>query len=347
MTRSERAPLLSVRSLGIRLGRGARAWSPVRDVTFDVSPGEIVGVVGESGSGKSLSCRAILRILPPGLSAERGQILFEGDDVLSFDKRRLQQFRRSAVGMVFQDPFSSLNPTYTIGSQLTEVLRISAGLDGQAAGTRALELLTEVEIDDPERCLRSYPDELSGGMRQRVMIAMAIAPNPRLLIADEATTALDVTTQAQILALLRKLRSEFNMAILLVSHDFGVVAENCERIVVMYGGYVVESGPTSQVYTQPRHPYTAALLRSIPMIESAGHPRRREGIPGRPPEPGTAVSGCPFAPRCHHRGDDCERVEMALTPAGPSRATACPFVDASHEPGTGEGSVPERQGATP
>ncbi|HLI24206.1 MAG TPA: ABC transporter ATP-binding protein, partial [Acidimicrobiales bacterium] len=318
------------------LGRGSRAWSPVRDVSFDVAPGEMVGVVGESGSGKSLSCRAILRILPPGLRVVRGRVMFGGADVLGFDKRRLHHFRRSAVGMVFQDPFSSLNPTYTVGSQLGEVLRISAGLDRSAARARSLELLEEVEIDDPQRCVRSYPDELSGGMRQRVMIAMAIAPKPQLLIADEATTALDVTTQAQILALLRKLRAELGMAILLISHDFGVVAENCERIVVMYGGYVVESGGTSQVYNQPRHPYTGALLRSIPMIESAGHPRRRQGIPGRPPEPGRTLPGCPFAPRCGYRRDACERTDMALVPAGPARASACPFVDASKE-GAAEG----------
>jgi oligopeptide/dipeptide ABC transporter ATP-binding protein len=323
--------LLAVKGLEVSLGRGSRTWSPVRDVSFDVRPGETVGVVGESGSGKSLSCRAILRILPAGLRVVSGEVLFDGANVLAFDKRRLHHFRRSAVGMVFQDPFSSLNPTYTVGSQLTEVLRISAGFDRSAARARGMELLAEVEIDDPERCYRSYPDELSGGMRQRVMIAMAVAPKPRLLIADEATTALDVTTQAQILALLRKLRTELGMAILLISHDFGVVAEHCERIVVMYGGYVVECGRTGQVYNQPRHPYTSALLRSIPMIESAGHPRRREGIPGRPPEPGRTIPGCPFAPRCGHRRDACERTDMALVAVGPSRATACPFVDASAE----------------
>lgn len=343
MTVQDQGALLSVRGLQISLGRGGGAWSPVRDVSLDVSPGEIVGVVGESGSGKSLSCRAILQILPPGLRAARGQLLFEGEDILAFDKKRLQQLRRSSVGMVFQDPFSSLNPTYTVGSQLSEVLRVSVGLDRKDARAKGLQLLAEVEIDDPERCFRSYPDELSGGMRQRVMIAMAIAPKPRLLIADEATTALDVTTQAQILTLFRKLRAELGMAILLVSHDFGVVAENCERLVVMYGGYVVESGPTAQVYNRPRHPYTAALLRAIPMIESAGHPRRREGIPGRPPEPGATIEGCPFAPRCTHQREGCERVDMALLPAGPLRHTACPFIDE----GADAGSVPTTEKVLP
>lgn len=317
--------LVSVRGLEISLGRGKRSWSPVRNVSFDVAPGEIVGVVGESGSGKTLSCRAVLRILPPGLQAAHGEVLFDGEDVLRFDKKQLQRLRRSSVGMVFQDPFSSLNPTYTIGSQLTEVLRVSVGVDREAARAQSLQLLDDVEIDDPDRCFRSYPDELSGGMRQRVMIAMAIAPRPRLLIADEATTALDVTTQAQILTLLRKLRDELRMAILLVSHDFGVVAENCERLVVMYGGYVVESGPTAEVYHRPRHPYTAALLRSIPMIESAGNPRRREGIPGRPPEPGRLIQGCPFAPRCSQPRDECRDVDMTLVSAGSGRSTACPF----------------------
>lgn len=319
-------PLLSVRGLEISLGRGERAWSPVRDVSFDIAPGEIVGVVGESGSGKSLSCRSILQILPPGLRVVQGQLLFEGENILGFNKRRLQRHRRSSVGMVFQDPFSSLNPTYTIGSQLTEVLRISVGLERAAARAKGADLLAEVEIDDPIRCFRSYPDELSGGMRQRVMIAMAIAPGPRLLIADEATTALDVTTQAQILTLLQRLRAELSMAILLVSHDFSVVAENCERLVVIYGGYVVESGTTVEVWNRPRHPYTAALLRSIPMIESAGHPRRRDGIPGRPPEPGLMIAGCPFAPRCSYRRDECGQIDMTLLQAGPGGHTACPFV---------------------
>lgn len=321
-------PMLSVRGLEVTVGRGGRAWSPVQDVSFDVAAGEMVGVVGESGSGKSLSCRAILSILPPGLRAAGGEVAFDGADVLTMDKRRQQQFRRSSVGMVFQDPFSSLNPTYTIGSQLTEVLRIAAGLDRNPARSRALELLAEVEIEDPARCFRSYPDELSGGMRQRVMIAMAIAPRPRLLIADEATTALDVTTQAQILALLQKLRAEMDMAVLLISHDFGVVAEHCDRIVVMYAGHVVESGPTGEVCRRPRHPYTRALLQSIPSIGSAGNPRRRDGIPGRPPEPGHVIAGCPFAPRCSGRREACGQVDMKLIPAGAGMLTACPFEDA-------------------
>lgn len=323
--------LLSIQGLEIRLGHGQRSWSPVRNVSFDVAPGEIVGVVGESGSGKTLSCRAVLRILPPGSEAAHGEVLFGGEDILRFDKKQLQRLRRSSVGMVFQDPFSSLNPTYTIGSQLTEVLRVSVGLDRAAAKAQSLRLLEDVEIDDPVRCCRSYPDELSGGMRQRVIIAMAIAPRPRLLIADEATTALDVTTQAQILTLLRKLRDEQGMAILLVSHDFGVVAENCERLVVMYGGYVVESGPTASVYNRPRHPYTAALLRSIPMIESAGNPRRREGIPGRPPEPGLLIQGCPFAPRCSQPRDECRNLDMTLVSAGSGRFTACPIPTGDEE----------------
>jgi oligopeptide/dipeptide ABC transporter ATP-binding protein len=240
----------------------------------------------------------------------------------------LRRLRRTSVGMVFQDPFSSLNPTYTVGSQLSEVLRVSVGMERKAARQRAIELLEHVEIEDAARRYDSYPDELSGGMRQRVMIAMAIAPGPRLLIADEATTALDVTTQAQILRLLKRLRDESDMAILMVSHDFGVIAENCEQIVVMYGGYVVESGPTAQVYVAPRHPYTAGLLRSIPMLESAGNPRRREAIPGQPPEQGSLPSGCPFTPRCAYRQDECSELDMRLLAVSEGHFSACPHVPA-------------------
>ena len=316
--------LLSVENLEITLGRHG-AWSPVRNVTFDVKPGETVGIVGESGSGKSLSCRSVLRMLPPGMRVTGGRLLFDGRDILRFGRGELQALRRTGVGMVFQDPFSSLNPTYRVGSQLAEVLRISAGLDHRAARSRAIELLDRVEIADPARRFSSYPGELSGGMRQRVMIAMAIAAAPRLLIADEATTALDVTTQAQILKLLRGLRDESGMAILLVSHDIGVVAETCERIVVMYGGHVLEAGPTASVLRTPGHPYTAALLRSIPTIASAGHPRRLAAIPGQPPEPGGNLAGCPFAPRCEYRQDACEHLDMQLSPAGRDHDTACPF----------------------
>jgi oligopeptide/dipeptide ABC transporter ATP-binding protein len=320
--------LLSLRELRISVGKGRHEWFPVRDVSFDVWPGETVGIVGESGSGKSLTCRSILRILPDGMSITDGELLFDGADVVQMDPRELRRLRRTSVGMVFQDPFSSLNPTYTVGSQLLEVLRVSAGLDRKVAKQRAIELLEHVEIEDANRRFASYPDELSGGMRQRVMIAMAIATGPRLLIADEATTALDVTTQAQILRLLGRLRDESDMAILLVSHDFGVVAENCDRIIVMYGGYVVESGSTAEIYTAPRHPYTAGLLGSIPMLESAGNPRRREAIPGQPPEQGSATIGCPFAPRCTYRRDECHDLDMHLLTVGEGHLSACPHVPA-------------------
>ncbi len=321
-------PLLSLQGLRISIGKHRQEWFPVSDVSFDVRPGETVGIVGESGSGKSLSCRSILRILPPGMRVTSGQLLFEGHDITEMSPSELRRLRRTSVGMVFQDPFSSLNPTYTIGSQLSEVLRVSVGMERKAARQRAIELLEHVEIEDAARRYDSYPDELSGGMRQRVMIAMAIAPGPRLLIADEATTALDVTTQAQILRLLKRLRDESGMAILMVSHDFGVIAENCEQIVVMYGGYVVEAGPTAQVYGAPRHPYTAGLLKSIPRLESAGNPRRREAIPGAPPEQGSLAGGCPFTPRCAYRQDGCSELDMRLLTVSEGHQSACPHVPA-------------------
>jgi oligopeptide/dipeptide ABC transporter ATP-binding protein len=316
--------LLSIRDLRVEFGTPSAPLRAVKGVSLELAPGETLGLVGESGSGKSLTCRAILRLIPQPGRIAGGSISFDGRDVLALSHRDLRALRARDVGFVFQDPFSSLNPVFRIGAQLAETLRLGRGLGRAAARAEALELLAHVDIPDPERRYLAYPHELSGGMRQRVMIALATASNPRLLLADEPTTALDVTTQAQILALLARMRSELGMAVLLVSHDFGVIAQFCDRVAVMYGGYIVETGDVQTVYERPHHPYTQALLESVPKLESAGHPARRDAIPGQPPELTEVPVGCAFAPRCRYAEDRCRAIEMELLTVAPDHASACP-----------------------
>jgi oligopeptide/dipeptide ABC transporter ATP-binding protein len=324
---SATAPLLSIEDLSIAFGPDDAPLHAVRGVSLDIAPGEIVGLVGESGSGKSVSCRSVMGLIARPGRVTDGSVRFDGRDVLAMSARELRVFRAGDVGMIYQDPFSSLNPVYRIGDQLVETLRANRGLDKAAAKAEAVALLGRVGIPDPARRLLAYPHELSGGMRQRVMIALATASRPRLLIADEPTTALDVTTQAQILELLLEMREELGMAILLVSHDFGVVAQVCDRVAVMYGGYIVETGPVETIYNRPQHPYTRALLDSVPELEAAGRDRSvhpRAGIPGRPPDLGEELPGCVFAPRCAFARPTCRTVTMELLPVGPGQASACP-----------------------
>jgi oligopeptide/dipeptide ABC transporter ATP-binding protein len=309
-------PLLSIAQLA--------PLTAVRGVSLEVGAGEIVGLIGESGSGKSLTCRSVMRLIhPPGRIAG-GSIAYDGTDVLAMDKRALSDFRAHHAGMIYQDPFSSLNPVRTVGSQLTETLRVNLGMGKAEANQHAVELLDGVGIPDPDKRVRSYPHELSGGQRQRVMIALATASRPRLLLADEPTTALDVTTQAQILELICRLRDERQMGVLLVSHDFGVIAQVCDRVAVMYGGHIVESAPIATIYEHAEHPYTRALLESVPELESAGALRRRTGIPGTPPELSEIQAGCPFRPRCGYARDSCSTVSMALEPITGGHVSACP-----------------------
>ncbi len=315
------APVLDVEHL--RIGFGGHV--AVHDISLTVGRSEVVGLIGESGSGKSLTCRAALRIVPRGGQITGGAVRFDGRDVLTLSRRELRSLRAHDVGMIFQDPFSSLNPTLRIGRQLTETLHLNAGLPAPAARDRAIDLLTQVEIPDPAARLEAYPHELSGGQRQRVMIALALAADPKLLIADEPTTALDVSTQGQVLALLRRLRQDRDMSVLLVSHDFGVIAEMCDRVVVVYGGFVVESGTLEEVYTAPVHPYTRALIDAVPVL----HPEpgvRRRGIGGPPLGTVEYGGGCPFEPRCAFARPECRTTDMSLQAISASRASACPFV---------------------
>jgi oligopeptide/dipeptide ABC transporter ATP-binding protein len=312
--------LLSIEGLRVEFG----PLVAVKAAGLTIAPGEIVGLIGESGSGKSLTCRSVVRLIPrPGRIAA-GSVTFDGRDVLALDPAGLRDLRAHDVGMIYQDPFSSLNPTFRVRDQIVETLRANLGMGKAEARSHAVELLDGVGIPEPERRALSYPHELSGGMRQRVMIALATASRPRLLLADEPTTALDVTTQAQILGLLTRLRAERGMAVLLVSHDFGVIAQVCDRVAVMYGGHIVETGPIATIYRDAQHPYTRALLDSVPELESAGKPSRRGGIPGVPPELADVLPGCVFKPRCRFARPECAEISMALEPVSPEHETACP-----------------------
>jgi oligopeptide/dipeptide ABC transporter ATP-binding protein len=317
-------PLLHVDGLRVEFGSDATPLVAVKGVGLDVQPGEVVGLIGESGSGKSLTCRSVMRLIQPPGRIAAGTIEFDGRDVLAMSAKELRDFRAHEAGMIYQDPFSSLNPVFRIGDQIVETLRANLGMGKNEARAHAVQLLDGVGIPDPERRALSYPHELSGGMRQRVMIALATASRPRLLLADEPTTALDVTTQAQILALLQRLRAERGMAVLIVSHDFGVIAQVCDRVAVMYGGHVVETAPIATIYEHAEHPYTRALMESVPDLASAGRSVRRPGIPGAPPELTDELPGCVFAPRCAHERPGCTSISMALEPVGADHQTACP-----------------------
>lgn len=300
--------VLEVSGLSVTVGGGAAV--AVRDVGFRVRAGEAVGLVGESGSGKTLTCRSLLGVLPPGCAVAPGSsAVLDGVELTALDGRGWERLRGAGIGAVFQDPGSYLNPSLTVGRQLTEPLRVRHGLSRADARRRAVELFAAVGLDRPEGVYHRYPFELSGGMLQRVLIAVAVAGQPRLLVADEATTALDTVVQAEVLELLGELRERWGLALLLVSHDLAVVAQVCDRIVVFYAGEVVEEGPTAQVLRTPAHPYTEALLR----IASVGDWERRElaVIPGGPPETGADLPGCRFADRCAHARPEC------TAPAGP------------------------------
>jgi oligopeptide transport system ATP-binding protein len=305
--------LLEVRDLRTEFRAARGSVTAVDGVSFTVDAGETVALVGESGCGKSATAQSIMGlIVPPTGQVTGGQVMFEGQDLLRLRPRELRAVRGKGISMIFQDPMTSLNPVLTVGRQLTEALQLHLGLRGRAARTRAVEMLEMVRIPAPETRLGSYPHQLSGGMRQRVMIAMALSCNPRLILADEITTALDVTIQAQILDLLRELARETRTAVLLITHDLGVVAGMAERVNVMYAGQIVERAETVDLFHRPQMPYTWGLLGSVPRLDLVRGGRLRP-IAGRPPELAEMPPGCRFAPRCVHSRDTCQESAPALT----------------------------------
>jgi oligopeptide/dipeptide ABC transporter ATP-binding protein len=303
--------LLRIDGLHVGFRSGDEMRSVVRGVDLRIAPGEVVGLVGESGSGKSMTALAIMRLLPPGGAVTSGRISFRGRDLRECSASELNKLRGSQIGMIFQDPLTALNPAITIGRQLQDAIRAHEPLGHKAALVRAEELLALVGIPYPRQRLLAYPHELSGGMRQRVMIALAVSCNPALLIADEPTTALDVTVQAQVMDLLDRIRTEFGVAILFISHNLELVAEICTRVTVMYAGRVVETGDVFDMFATPRHPYTRQLLRCIPRLDGARG--AMPTIPGLPPRIGALPPGCPFAPRCDIAEPRCSAEEPPIS----------------------------------
>ncbi len=314
-----RAPLLGVEALTIALPDGARL---VEDVSFAIAPGETVALVGESGCGKSITALAVIGLLPPDIARNTtGRILFDGVDLRTVPAESLRALRGDRLAMIFQDPMTALNPVMTIGAQIAEVLRAHRGMGWERARRRAIELLDIVRIPDARNRYHEFPHRLSGGMRQRVTIAMAIACDPVLLIADEATTALDVTVQAQILDLLKELQREAGLSLLLITHDLGIVRRVADRMLVMYCGAIVEQGPADRVLAAPRHPYTAGLLAARPSGNFAAGGHRLLDIRGAVPPPHDRPLGCVFAPRCPRAAEDCRAARPLLT--GEARAWRC------------------------
>jgi peptide/nickel transport system ATP-binding protein len=297
------ATLLEVRDLRTQFTTDDGIVGAVDGVSFTVESGQVLGIVGESGSGKSVTCLTVMGLNDPRSTTSTGEVLFRGEDLLKASPRRLREIRGDEIAMIFQDPMTSLNPVHTIGTQLEEAMTLHQDVSRKQARARALEMLKAVGIPRPERRIDDYPHQFSGGMRQRVMIAMALINSPDLIIADEPTTALDVTTQAQILALIKTLQEDFGSAVIMITHDLGVVAETADEVVVMYGARIVEQGPVDAIFSQPRHPYTWGLMGSLPRLDVAVE--RLEQIPGQPPSLLRPPSGCRFHPRCRYVMSKC------------------------------------------
>ncbi len=328
-----RRKILEVEDVRTRFHTRDGAVHAVNGVSFDLHEGELLGVVGESGSGKSVTMMSLLKLLPmPPAEIVSGRARLDGEDLIGLDLTDLRRVRGARVGFIFQDPMTSLNPVLSVGYQITEPLRAHLGMSRRAARERAVELLERVGIPAAAGRLGDFPHQFSGGMRQRVMIAIALACNPKVLIADEPTTALDVTIQAQILDLVKRLRHELGMGIVWITHDLGVVAGLADRVMVMYGGLVVERAGVGKLYKHPRHPYTQGLLRTLPKPDGA-RAERLESIAGQPPNLMLAPAACPFAPRCRHAFDRCRQENPALRPVAEEHEVAC-WLDA------GTGSPP-------
>lgn len=322
-------PLLEVRNLQTHFRTPDGINRAVDGVSFDIEAGQTLAVVGESGCGKSVTAMSILRLIPEPPGKIAGSILFQGRDLLRLTASEMRKIRGDDIAMVFQEPMTSLNPVLTVGRQIAETVRLHQGLDRKAAGKRAAEMLALVGIPEPARCVRQFPHQLSGGMRQRVMIAIALACSPKLLIADEPTTALDVTIQAQILELMQDLKNRVGAAIMLITHDLGVVAEVAEHVIVMYAGRKVEEAPVGELFHRPKHPYTRGLLGAVPKLGSslAGETGRLAEIPGIVPNLKQRISGCVFAERCACATDLCRSVAPALELKAPGHIAACHYAE--------------------
>jgi oligopeptide transport system ATP-binding protein len=319
-------PVLEVRDLRTSFFTPDGEIQAVRGISFSLEKGETLGIVGESGSGKSVSSLSILRLLADTAKITAGRVLFHGVDLVQAPDRLLRDIRGRQISMIFQDPMSSLNPLVPVGRQVGEMLAAHQRSGGKARFRQAAELLASVKIPEPEKRYRAYPHEFSGGMRQRVMIAMALACRPEIMIADEPTTALDVTIQNQILALLRGVQAEMGMAIIFITHDLGVAAEMCSRIAVMYGGMIMEEGPAEELFNRPAHPYTLGLLNSMPHLEM-DKSRRLSPIPGSPPDMIRPPRGCPFSPRCGYAKNICASQVPGYYGPAEGRRTQCWLLD--------------------
>jgi len=319
--------LLEIEGLTVGFADARGVLLAADQIHLNIDKNQTLGLLGESGCGKSVTLRSILGIVPYPGEVIAGRILWEGRDLLTLPRRTMEQVRGKEISMIFQDPTSCLNPVFTIEDQITETLKIKLNMHARDAHQRAVELLDHVGIPSPAQRLGLYPHQLSGGMRQRIMIAIAIASQPKLLLADEPTTALDVTIQDQILNLLASLRKETGMAMILVSHDVGVVAQNCDAVAVMYAGRIMEYGKASSVMRSPRHPYTRGLLAAVPTLEQAGERQPLTSIPGQPPNLADLPPGCPFQPRCPFVREACTNIPVVLDRRFPEHGSACPFVD--------------------
>jgi len=320
-------PLLSVRNLSTEFRTERGTVKAVDDVSFDLSAGETLAIVGESGSGKSVTAMSLLRLIPnPPGRITAGEVVFDGQDLLKLDDASIRAIRGDRIAMIFQEPMSSLNPSLTVGLQIAEPINLHRRTPWAKAMDMAAELLARVRLPDAKSRVRSYPHQFSGGMRQRAMIAMALACEPQLIIADEPTTALDVTVQAQILALLKEVTRAANSALILITHDLGVVARYADRVCVMYGGRIVETGPAREIYARPRHPYTIGLMASVPRLDQeAGS--RLVPIEGQPPNLALLPPGCAFAPRCRRAVERCQGERPPLVKSAPEHLSACHFHD--------------------
>jgi oligopeptide/dipeptide ABC transporter ATP-binding protein len=316
--------IIEIKGLTVEFETAAGALKAVNDVTLGLARGEAIALVGESGCGKSMTALAIMRLVPPPGVIKAGQIWMNGQDLLTLSQEKMRRLRGREIAMIFQDPMTSLNPVFTVGDQIAEAIQLHQGLNRNRARARAVDMMERVRIPGASRRARDYPHQLSGGMRQRVMIAMALSCNPKLLIADEPTTALDVTIQAEILDLLRNLREEMDLSILLITHDLGVVAENAGSVAVMYAGRIVEQAPVRELFRNPRHPYTIGLLRSVPRPSRDGARRGRlETIEGTVPNLAQLPRGCVFAPRCRYAILDCTKGEIPLLQVSTGHQSRC------------------------